>query len=104
MYSEAHQDHSVDVKATGNIRIDLKELSKKTNLTQRPELVHKLYIKSVQFTMDGTIEQQRLPRQALPSDICYWYVTPSKHQAYATFWFYLSGLIGATNAYVWLIM
>jgi hypothetical protein len=63
-----------------------------------------VYLKSVQFTMDGTIEQQRLPRQALPSDICYWYVSPQKHQAYATFWFYVSGLNLIANAYVWLVL
>ena len=57
MYSEAHQDHEVDVKASANVRIDLQELSKKTNLTANTELVYKLYLKSTQFTMDGTIEQ-----------------------------------------------
>ena len=85
------------------MRIDCEEFAKKSQLSNLG-LVNKFYLKSVQFTMDGTIEQQRMPRQALPSDCCYFYVTPGKHQAYATFWFYLSALIGLSNVYVWFVL
>jgi len=92
-----------DLNGFGLIRINLDELIGKTDLANK-ELASKVYLKGVNLTLDGTIEQQRLPRPAIPYDLCYWYVTPSKHQAYATFWFYLSGIIGVANAFTWLYL
>lgn len=102
MYSEAEVD-GIANSNSGHIRIDLAEFHKKTDLVNA-EFAKNLYLKSVQFTYDGTIEQQRLPRQAFPTDLCYWYVTPQKHQAYATFWFYVSALNVVANVYVWAIL
>ena len=79
MYSEAKKEEQQNRLEKGsNVRIDCEEFAKKTQLSNTA-LVNKFYLKSVQFTMDGTIEQQRMPRQALPSDCCYFYVTPGKH-------------------------
>ena len=83
------------------IRIDLEKLVDNTDLANK-SLARKVYLKSVNLTLDGKIEQARLPRPALPSDLVYWYVTPAKHQAYATFWFYLSGLNAAATVFIWL--
>ena len=59
----------------GRIRINLMELLNKTDLANK-DLASRLYLKSVCFTKDGKIEQHRLPKPALPSDLCYWYVSP----------------------------
>ena len=60
------------------IRINLKELLGKTELANR-DFASKVYLKSVSLTHSKQIEQAKLPRPAMPSDLCYWYVTPSKH-------------------------
>ena len=59
MYTE-HDAKSVEgegqpANSTGHIRIDLEEFSKKTDLSNL-DFANTLYLKSVQFTMDGTIE------------------------------------------------
>ncbi len=55
MYSEHNEKESQSANNSGHIRIDLKEFLKKTQLQNN--LASQLYLKSVQFTMDGTIEQ-----------------------------------------------
>lgn len=68
------------------------------------DFASKVYLKAVSLTHSNQIEQAKLPRPAMPSDLCHWYVTPSKHQAYASFWFYLTGLNLVATGWVWLIM
>ena len=82
------------------LKIDLDSFVEKTSLENR-EMATFVYLKAVELKVDGTIEQCRLPRAALPSDLCYWYVTPQKHAAYATFWFFLTGLISVANVSLW---
>ena len=84
----------------GDIRIDLGKFIDKTDLANR-DFASRIYLKAVALTLDGKIEQAKVPRPAIPSDLLYWYVTPDKHQAYATFWFYLSGLNVAANIFIW---
>ena len=86
--------------AYSEIRINLKELLGKTDIANQ-DFASKVYLKSVSMTLGDKIEQAKLPRPAIPADLCYWYVTPSKHQAYATFWFYLSGLNIAATTFIW---
>lgn len=71
--SEQNDKQYENVTKNSHIRIDLEKF--KNNFANK-DLAMNFYLKSTQFTMDGTIEQQRLPRQAIPSDLCYWYVTP----------------------------
>lgn len=92
-----------NVNKFSDIRINLQELLGKTEIANT-EFASRIYLKSVSLTLDDKIEQAKLPRPAMPSDLCYWYVTPGKHQAYATFWFYLSGLNVAATAFVWFWM
>ena len=63
---------------TDEIRIDLAEMLEKTDLDNK-ELASNIYVKAVVLNMDGKIEQSRLPRPAIPSDLLSWYVTPMKH-------------------------
>ena len=76
------------------------ELLGKTDIANK-DFASKVYLKAVSLTYDEKIEQAKLPRPAIPADLCYWYVTPEKHQAYATFWFYLSGLNVVASVFVW---
>ena len=57
MYTEHEEKAEKGQSATagGHIRIDLEEFSKKTDLSNL-DFANKLYLKAVQFTMDGTIE------------------------------------------------
>ena len=57
------------------IRINLAELLGKTDIANK-DFASRVYLKSVALTLDDKIEQARLPRTALPSDLCHWYVTP----------------------------
>ena len=87
----------------GDIRINLEEFIGQTDLANK-ELASKVYIKAVALTLGVKIEQAKLPRPAIPSDLCYWYVTPEKHQAYAHFWFFLTWLNFGANIVVWFYM
>jgi len=40
-------------------------------------------------------------KRPTPGDMCYWYVTPDRHQAYSTFWLYSTLLNGFANALIW---
>lgn len=85
-----------------DIRINLSDLLEKTDIANKP-FASRIYLKSISLTLGDKIEQAKLPRPAMPQDLCHWYVTPSKHQAYATFWFYLSGLNIAATGFIWFL-
>ena len=57
MYSERLQSETQSTEnKSGHIRIDCEEFLQKSNLANT-EFASKVYLKAVQFTMDGTIEQ-----------------------------------------------
>lgn len=82
IFYDEGEDKYNETKANTNqyseIRINLSDLLCKTEIANK-NMASRIYLKSVALTLDDKIEQARLPRPALPSDLCYWYVTPSKH-------------------------
>ena len=39
-----------------------------------------------------------------PADLCYWYVTPERHQAYSTFWLYATIINAVANVAIWVYL
>ena len=81
---------------------------KKTELSLLPEddISSKVYVKVVDLTLDETLKardlgKKVLPQPSNPADLCNFYVTPSRHQAYSSFWLYGSFLVAAGNVVVW---
>jgi hypothetical protein len=62
-------------------------------------------LKAVNFDLDTVNnERERIPRLVTPGDLCYWYVTPERHQAYSTFWMYATIINAVANAAIWVYM
>ena len=61
-------------------------------------------IKEVNFNdiSQGSVEVGNAMRRPTPADLCYWYVTPERHQAYSTFWLYATLLNAFANVFIWL--
>ena len=82
------------------IRIDLEEFVGKTDFANR-EQAKKLILKEINFNENSQVEVGNAMRKPTPADLCYWYVTPERHQAYSTFWLYATVLNGVANAFLW---
>ena len=111
-YSEGAGDMEKKVQTRlneGIIRIDVSELVKRTELSLLPaeHACNKIYVKYVDLSMDTAelkareMGKKSLPMASSPADLCNFYVTPSRHQAYSSFWLYGSCLIAAANGFVW---
>ena len=81
---------------------------KNTELSFLPDddISRKVYIKSVDLTLKDEMTaremgKKSLPMAASPQDLCSFYVTPARHQAYSSFWLYATILVSAGNAVVW---
>ncbi|CDW84832.1 surfeit locus 1 family protein [Stylonychia lemnae] len=81
------------------IRIDLEEFVKNTEFGNK-DVAKQIMIREVNFNENTTEQRTSLKRQT-PADLCYWYVTPERHQAYSTFWLYATGLNLFANAVIW---
>ena len=82
------------------IRIDLDEFMPSAEFSNK-EQARRIMIKEVNFSMHPGAETGKALRRAKPGDLCYWYCTPERHQAYSTFWLYATVLNGVANAFIW---
>ena len=69
----------------------------------------KVYVKVVDLAMQeelkartGSMGKKSLPMVSTPADLCNFYVTPARHQAYSSFWLYLTALISGANVMIWI--
>eukprot|EP00347_Sterkiella_histriomuscorum_P006546 403352358 len=99
VYGEGKSETGMQDDLVNKIRIDLEELIKLTEF-QNKEQATKIMIKEVNFAQNSTEQGTSIKRQT-PADLCYWYVTPERHQAYSSFWLYVTGLNLAANAFIW---
>ncbi len=83
------------------IRIDLEEFVEKTQLFSNKEQAREILIKEVNFAENSQVEVGKAIKKPSPADLCYWYVTPERHQAYSTFWLYATILNGFANVFIW---
>ena len=88
------------------MRIDIDRLIERTSLSLSApdDIARQVYMRVVDLTYqeDKTLSpEQQLPRPATPQDMVNFYVTPSRHQAYSTFWLYASMLNVAGNIFIW---
>jgi len=115
-YSEGSGDIKKDLAAQtgkplgpdegGIVRFDLNKFIESTSLSHAPEgdIARKIYVKVVDLTQleDRTLSpEQLLPKPATPQDMCNFYVTPARHQAYSSFWLYGTCLNFAANVFIW---
>jgi hypothetical protein len=96
------------LQSEGLIRINVNELIEKTDLscTDEGDVARQVYIRVVDLAFEedrpeNDIGLKKLPEPATPADLCNFYVMPSRHQAYSTFWMYASGLNVVGNIFVW---
>lgn len=100
IYGEGKSHKGKDNDDKNKIRIDLEEFVKNTEFVNK-EQASKIMIKAVNFNEDAMMSKTTI-RKPTPADLCYWYVTPERHQAYSTFWLYATILSVCANAFVWI--
>ena len=72
------KDSKSNSNSHSEIRINLGDLIGNTDLANK-DFASRIYLKGVSLSLGDKIEQAKLPRPAIPADLGYWYVTPSKH-------------------------
>ena len=72
----------------------------KTDFANRDQ-AQAIILKEVNFSETSSVDVGNAMRRPSPADLCYWYVTPERHQAYSTFWLYATILNGFANAFIW---
>lgn len=88
------------------IQINVSEFIRESPLDHLPEddVSRKLYLKVVDLRYQSEHsyqDQVQLPKQHTPQDLCNFYVTPSRHQAYSNFWLFASCLNVGANIFIW---
>ena len=86
------------------MRINCNHFIDKTDLSHldQNDVGRKTYLKVVDLTFNPGHNEEKLPKPSTAQDMCNFYVTPARHQAYSSFWLYASCLNIVGNGFIWL--